>query len=77
MTRIPEPKPTPKSLRARAVALRNAASLQRTDNASGNSPVNFGNAYYERTVQGLDREIAKLEAEANQIELDNYEERGL
>jgi len=77
VARIPEPKPTPKALRASAATLRNAASLQRTDNASGSSPINFGNAYYEMTVQGLDREAAKLDAKADQIELDDYEERGL
>ncbi len=75
MTRAPTP--TPKELRAKAAALRNAAALQRADNASGDSPINFGNAYYEMTVQGLEQEAAKLEAEADQIELDNYEERGL
>jgi len=72
VTKVPEPKPTPKSLRARAVALRNAASLQRTDNASGNSPLNFDKAYYEITVQGLNQEAAKLDAKADQLELDNY-----
>ncbi len=68
MTRAPTP--TPKELRATAAALRNAASLQRTDNASGNSPLNFDKAYYEITVQGLNREAAKLDAKADQIELD-------
>ncbi len=29
------------------------------------------------TVQGLDREAAKLDAQADQIELDDHEERGL
>ncbi len=61
----------PETLRARAAALRIAVSLQRTDNASGDSPINFGKAYYEMTVQGLEREAAKLDAKADQIELDN------
>ncbi len=67
MTRVPKPN----ELRARATALRTAASLQRADNVSGNSPLDFGNAYFERTVQGLNREAAKLDAKADQIELDN------
>ncbi len=63
--------PEPKALRVKAAALRNAANLQRYENASGNSPLNFGKAYFEITIQGLDREAAKLDAKANQIELGN------
>ncbi len=61
----------PKALRARAATLRIAARMQRDDIASGNYPMDLGKADYEMTVQGLDREAAKLEAKADQIELDN------
>lgn len=67
MTNVPEPK----ALRAKAAALRNAAKSQRADNASGGSPLNFGDDYHEMTVQGLDREAAMLDARADQIEADD------
>ncbi len=67
MKKVPEPK----ALRAEAAALRNAASLQRADIASGNYPMHLDKAYHVMAVQGLDREAAKLDAQANQIELDN------